>query len=58
MEDLIKKLTETAGITEEQAAKAVATVVDFIKEKFPPMMHGVVVNFINSGTDATDDGIL
>jgi nucleoid DNA-binding protein len=58
MEDLIKKLTETAGITEEQAAKAVATVVDFIKEKLPPMMHGVVDNFINSGTDATDDGIL
>lgn len=58
MEDLIKKLTETAGITEEQAAKAVETVVNFIKDKLPPMMHGVVDNFINSGHDATDDGIL
>jgi nucleoid DNA-binding protein len=33
MEDLIKKLTETAGINEEQAAKAIETVVNFIKEK-------------------------
>lgn len=58
MEDLIKKLTETAGITEEQAAKAVETVVNFIKDKLPPMMHGVVDNFINSGNEATDDGML
>lgn len=58
MEDLIKKLTESAGINEEQAAKAIETVVNFIKEKLPPMMHGVVDNFIGSSNEATDDGIL
>ncbi|MDI9319855.1 MAG: hypothetical protein QM530_05195 [Phycisphaerales bacterium] len=58
MEDLIKKLTETASINEEQAAKAIETVVNFIKEKLPPMMHGVVDNFIGSSNAAADDGIL
>ncbi|MFA6152751.1 MAG: hypothetical protein WC716_15610 [Chitinophagaceae bacterium] len=57
MEELIKKLTQSAGINEEQAAKAVETVVNFIKEKLPPMMHGVVDNFINAAPDASDDGI-
>lgn len=58
MEELIKKLTESAGINEEQAAKAIETVVNYIKEKLPPMMHSVVDNFIGGGNDATDDGIL
>lgn len=58
MEDLIKQLTVSAGINEEQAAKAIETVVNFIKEKLPPMMHGAVDNFIGSKSDAADDGIL
>ena len=58
MEDLIKKLTESAGINEAQAEKAIETVVNFIKEKLPPMMHGVVDNFISSKDEASDDGIL
>jgi len=59
MEDLIKKLTESAGINEAQAAKAIETVVNFIKEKLPPMMHGVVDNFIGSSNEAAaDDGLL
>jgi hypothetical protein len=57
MEDLIKKLTESADINEEQAAKAIETVVNFIKDKLPPMMHGVVDNFIGS-SNTPDDGIL
>ena len=58
MEDLIKKLTESAGINEDQAAKAIETVVNFIKEKLPPMMHGVVDNFISSKNDTPDDGMI
>lgn len=58
MEDLIKKITETAGVNEEQAAKAIDAVVQFIKEKLPPMMHGVVDNFLASGPSTTDDGLL
>lgn len=60
MEDLIKKLKESAGINDEQAAKAIETVVNFIKEKLPPIMHGAVDSFINSGSsnETTDDGLI
>ncbi|GAA4457354.1 MAG: hypothetical protein QM743_14085 [Chitinophagaceae bacterium] len=57
MEDLIKKITETAGVNEEQAAKAIEAVVQFIKEKLPPMMHGVVDNFLSSNQQTEDDGL-
>ncbi|MEP6674978.1 MAG: hypothetical protein ABJA78_07475 [Ferruginibacter sp.] len=43
MEELIKQLIEKAGITPEQATKAIETIKDFVKEKFP-MMAGAVDN--------------
>ncbi len=43
MQDLINQLTAKAGITAEQAAKAIDTIKDFVKEKFP-MMAGAVDN--------------
>ena len=43
MEELIKSLTEKAGITEDQAHKALDAIKDYIKEKFP-MMAGAVDN--------------
>lgn len=43
MNELITSLTEKAGITAEQAHKAVETIKDFVKEKFP-MMAGAVDN--------------
>lgn len=36
MDDLIKLVSEKAGITEKQAQEAVATVLDFLKAKLPP----------------------
>lgn len=48
MEELIKKITDNTGITPEQALKAVETVKDFVKEKFP-MMAGAVDNLFPSG---------
>lgn len=50
MQELITKLTEKAGISPEQAAKAIDTVKDFVKEKFP-MMAGAVDNLL--GSEAT-----
>jgi len=47
MQELIDKLKAAAGITEEQALKAVDTVKDFVKEKFP-MMAGAVDNLLGS----------
>ena len=41
MEELIEQLQTKAGLTEEQATKAIETIKDFVKEKFP-MMAGAV----------------
>ncbi len=41
MEELITQLKEKAGLSDDQAAKAIETIKDFVKEKFP-MMAGAV----------------
>ena len=46
---------QNAGINEEQAIKALETIKDFVKEKFP-MLGGAVDNmFASSGSG--DDGL-
>jgi len=53
MQELINKLMQNAGINEEQAIKALETIKDFVKEKFP-MMSGAVDNlFANSASSGT-----
>ncbi len=47
MHELITRLTEKAGISTEQANKALETIKDFVKEKFP-MMAGAVDNLFAS----------
>ena len=56
MHELITRLTEKAGISTEQAAKAVDTIKDFVKEKFP-MMAGAVDNLFASETATTTAGV-
>jgi nucleoid DNA-binding protein len=41
MEELIEQLKEKAGLSDEQATKAIETIKDFVKDKFP-MMAGAV----------------
>ena len=41
MNELIQKLMSEAGLTEDQAKKAIATIKDFVVEKFP-MLEGAV----------------
>lgn len=50
MQELITRLTEQAGISNEQAQKAIITIKEFVKEKFP-MMSGAVDNLLS--TDAS-----
>jgi hypothetical protein len=50
MHELITRLTETAGITTDQATKALETIKDFVKEKFP-MMAGAVDNLFASASE-------
>ncbi len=51
MQELINKLTEKAGISTDQAHKAIDTIKDFVKEKFP-MMAGAVDNLFASSGDS------
>jgi hypothetical protein len=43
MQDLINKLKSEAGLTDEQAKKAIETIKDYVVEKFP-MLEGAVGN--------------
>lgn len=43
MQELIEKLKTEAGLTEEQAKKAIETIKNFVVEKFP-MLKGAVKN--------------
>jgi len=50
MNELVQKLTAEAGLTPEQAKKAIETIADFVKEKFP-MLGGAVDNIFNAGSE-------
>jgi len=57
MEDLIKAITDKAGITEVQAQQALEAVKTYVIDKFP-MMAGAVEGLFNSpGNSADDDGL-
>ncbi len=51
MQELIKKITATAGISDEQAVKAVDAVKEFVIEKFP-MLAGAVENMFGAAPGA------
>lgn len=41
MEDLINKLKQQAGLTDEQAKKAIDTVKNFVIDKFPMLEEAI-----------------
>jgi len=43
MKELIEKLKTEAGLTEEQASKAITAIKNYVVEKFP-MLEGAVNN--------------
>ena len=43
MQELIDKLKAEAGLTDEQAGKAIVTIKDFVIEKYP-MLEGAINN--------------
>lgn len=61
MNELIQELVHKAGITEEQARKAVAVMTEFVEGKIPPMMRPMVNKFLTKakqgqgGDDVMDD---
>jgi hypothetical protein len=54
MQDLIEQLKEKAGLTDDQAMKAVMTIKEFIQSKLPPAMQGMVDNFMGMQADKDD----
>jgi hypothetical protein len=42
MENITKTISERAGITEEQAKKALEVIIEVAKEKVPPAFQGMI----------------
>ena len=57
MEELIRRVSEKAGISEEQARAAVNTVAEFLKENVPPAYSGYIDNFMSSGAGGGNSGM-
>ncbi|MEO6948910.1 MAG: hypothetical protein ABI123_04720 [Ginsengibacter sp.] len=55
MEELIKKLQETHGLTPQQSQGILGTITGYIKEKFP-MVSGAIDNLFQSGTTPSAPG--
>lgn len=50
MENLIKMVTEKAGISEAQAKSAVQAIVSFLKDKMPGGLGNQVESFVNGSS--------
>ncbi|HLL41764.1 MAG TPA: hypothetical protein VK369_01440 [Segetibacter sp.] len=48
MNEIVERLTKEANLTPEQAQKALETIVNYVKEKFP-MIGGAVDQMFASG---------
>lgn len=55
MNEIIERLTQQAGLTPAQAQKAIETIADFVKEKFP-MLGGAVDQIFTSGGNSRGSG--
>ena len=54
MEELIKRITEKTGISEDQARSAINTVSGYLKEKLPAPIAGQVDNILSGAGGASD----
>jgi hypothetical protein len=57
MEELIKQVSEKAGITEEQARTAVQTVADYLKERVPAPYSSYIDSFMSGGSGGSGGGL-
>ncbi|HRQ49871.1 MAG TPA: hypothetical protein PLR74_05000 [Agriterribacter sp.] len=55
MKELIERLRAEAGLTEEQAVKAITLVKDFAKEKFPLFSGAIEKVFTKYGPKEDED---
>ena len=57
MDELIKRITEKTGISEDQARSAVTTVTGFLKEKLPAPIAGQIDNVLSGAGGAVTDNL-
>ena len=57
MEELIKRVSEKAGISEEQARSAVDTMAEFLKERVPAPYSSYIDSFMSSGGGESGGGL-
>ena len=57
MDELIKRITEKTGISEDQARTAVTTVTGFLKEKLPAPIAGQIDNVIGGAGGVVADKV-
>ena len=57
MEELVNKISNSAGITAEQSMKALEAAKDYVKEKFP-MMAGAVDKLFEGGDKKEEEDYL
>lgn len=55
MQDLVNELVTKAGLTQEQAEKSIEVIKNYIQSQLPPMMQGMVDNFL--GQQGNNDKI-
>ncbi len=53
MNEIIERLTKEANLSPEQAQKAIETIANFVKEKFPMIGGAVDQIFTGSGTSGS-----
>lgn len=54
MDELIKRVVEKTGISEDQARSAVNTVAAFLKQKLPAPIAGQIDNVLGGGGGMSD----
>ena len=57
MQDLVNELITKAGLTQEQAEKSINVIKEYIQSQLPPMMQGMVDNFLANNSNKDDDGL-
>jgi hypothetical protein len=55
MQDLLDLLKKEAGLTEEQASKAIVVIKNYAKEKVPPMFAGTIEKLFNKYNNTKED---
>lgn len=57
METLVQELVNKAGLTTEQAEKSIQVIKEFIQSQLPPMMQGMVDNFLGQKQTEDENGL-